>query len=109
MNNYRFSVEYDLVFVINGKVPWEDDDCIVHGEASGEVTAKNTEDAKQILEHYPWRAKVSEYMDDPNVIEVDPNPIATNVDGTDEDLRMEIDDTGVLVKRYYNIDEYLKD
>lgn len=100
MNNYKFRAEYDLAFPIKGKLPWEDDDCVIRGEASGKVTAKDTDDAKRILEHYPWRAKVCEYMDDPDVIEVDPLPVATNVDGTDEDLWLEIDDTGVLIDEY---------
>lgn len=43
-------------------------------------------------------------MDDPEEIDVDSNPIAVNVDGTDEDLRMEIDNTGVLVERYDDVD-----
>lgn len=104
MNNYKFRVEYNLACIINGKVPWEDDDCVIRGDATGEVSAEDTEDAKRILERFPWRARVSEFMDDPEEIDVDSNPIAVNVDGTDEDLRMEIDNTGVLVERYDDVD-----
>lgn len=40
MNNYKFRVEYNLACIINGKVPWEDDDCVIRGDATGRSRPK---------------------------------------------------------------------